>query len=286
MKEELNSALMAAIKNDFRYNIFFNMLSNIAMTNIGWKNMPEEIDTRYVEKTLFTDGSVLFFKDLVYLCLKYMPDGLLNVYDNPTKFTVNTASGYYNNDLNIKNSVPIYANMTRTSELATVDYYAVELTKICKYIDINLDNCSTTAMLSIPQEMEFSVKNAIKKKKLGEPIIIGRKDFQQIEWDLFGLEAQKHFVADKQIAIFEKKWNECLTYLGVPNLTVQKRERVLQDEVMRSQGGTIASRNARLLARKQGAEQVNRMFGLNIQPYFIDMQDNGGDVSEQLYNAT
>ena len=60
-------------------------------------------------------------------------------------------------------------------------------------------------------------------------------------------------------------WNECLTYLGISNLNIQKKERLVSDEVTRNQGGTIASRYSRLNARRQACAKINNMFGLNIE---------------------
>ncbi len=37
---------------------------------------------------------------------------------------------------------------------------------------------------------------------------------------------------------------------------------------MRGQGGTIANRYSRLTARRQGAEEINRVFGLDIEVDF------------------
>ena len=43
---------------------------------------------------------------------------------------------------------------------------------------------------------------------------------------------------------------------------------MVSDEVTRSQGGTVASRYSRLNARRQACEQINKMFGLNIECNF------------------
>ena len=40
---------------------------------------------------------------------------------------------------------------------------------------------------------------------------------------------------------------------------------MITDEAIRSQGGTIASRYSRLESRRQAVEQINKMFGTDIQ---------------------
>ena len=55
-----------------------------------------------------------------------------------------------------------------------------------------------------------------------------------------------------------------LTFKGISNLNIQKKERLVSDEVTRSQGGTIASRYSGLNARRRACELINDMFGLDI----------------------
>ena len=77
-------------------------------------------------------------------------------------------------------------------------------------------------------------------------------------------------MCDKIYTLKTQIWNEALTYLGISNTSFQKKERLISDEVLRSQGGTIASRYSRLNARKQACEEINKMFGLNIDVDFRD----------------
>ena len=64
-------------------------------------------------------------------------------------------------------------------------------------------------------------------------------------------------------------------------MTINKKERVITDEVLRSQGGTIASGNSRLYMRKQACKQINEMFGLDIDVRLRDtFTDIGGGENE------
>ena len=69
-----------------------------------------------------------------------------------------------------------------------------------------------------------------------------------------------------------------LTFLGISNLNVQKKERLITDETIRSQGGTIASRYSRLNARRQACEEINKMFGLDIWVDYREDYREAGDV--------
>ena len=78
------------------------------------------------------------------------------------------------------------------------------------------------------------------------------------------LKTDAPYVSDKLYQLKTQIWNEALTYLGISNLSIQKKERLITDEAIRSQGGTIASRYSRLEARRKACEEINDMFGLNV----------------------
>ena len=52
------------------------------------------------------------------------------------------------------------------------------------------------------------------------------------------------------------------------NINIQKKERLIRDETIRSQGGTIASRYSRLQSRRDACDKINDMFGLDISVNF------------------
>ena len=81
-------------------------------------------------------------------------------------------------------------------------------------------------------------------------------------------------------------WNEAMTYLGISNVSYQKKERLISDEVTRSMGGTIASRQSRLEMRKEACDQINRMFGTNIDVDFREdyREFESEDMSENNDN--
>lgn len=49
--------------------------------------------------------------------------------------------------------------------------------------------------------------------------------------------------------------------IGVANMNFQKKERNIKDEVLASQGGTVASRFSRFEPRKKAVDEINKKFG-------------------------
>ena len=106
------------------------------------------------------------------------------------------------------------------------------------------------------------MKNLYKEYDGNAPVIWGTKALNTEGFKVLKTEAP--YVADKIYQLKTQIWNEALTYLGIANLNIQKKERLVSDEVTRNMGGTIASRHSRLEARRQACKQINKMFNLNI----------------------
>ena len=93
------------------------------------------------------------------------------------------------------------------------------------------------------------------------------------------LKTDAPFIADKLYTLKTQYWNEALTHLGISNINIQKKERLITDEVTRNQGGTIASRYSRLESRREAVEKINAMFGTDIEVnYREDFQQVDDDT--------
>ena len=53
-------------------------------------------------------------------------------------------------------------------------------------------------------------------------------------------------------------------------MNFQKKERNIKDEVLASQGGTIASRYSRFEPRKKAIDEINKKFNTNIEVKYYD----------------
>lgn len=78
------------------------------------------------------------------------------------------------------------------------------------------------------------------------------------------------YVADKIDMQKDKVYNEFLRLIGIANLSYQKKERNISDEIQAMQGGTIASRYSRFEPRKKAIDMINEKFGTNIEVKYYD----------------
>mgnify|MGYP002513291762 CR=1 FL=1 len=53
----------SANANAIAEQYYLSRLSELAMSMFKWKNLPDTVDSRFLEYTLFYEGAVVFFKD-------------------------------------------------------------------------------------------------------------------------------------------------------------------------------------------------------------------------------
>lgn len=253
----------SAKANNETYIHYYDRLMELSISMFEWKNLPDSIDERYLELTLFSEGMSVFFLDKVlgYLALKTAIGGNLNVYQIPTQRTAYASNGYHK-QLDEKNSVIIFNNMLHTNSLLAVENYAKRLYNLDRTIDVNANAQKTPILITCEETQRLTLKNLYMQYEGNEPVIFGDKNLNPNSLKV--LTTGSPYIADKLYTLKTQLWNEALTYLGISNVNIQKKERLVTDEVIRNQGGTIASRYSRLNARKKACEEINKMFGLNI----------------------
>lgn len=260
------------LKNGANYMFYFNRLKELALSMFEWKNLPESCDERFLELALFENGQAVFFKDedLVdketkndgYLCLRTTVSGPFSVYNVPTKRRAYAVNGYHKN-LTIEDSVLIYNNYLRLNTVDIVRLYAQRLWDLDQIIDVNARAQKTPVLLHCSENERLTLLNAYQQFDGNQPVIYADKNLDLKNFTVFKTDAP--YIADKIYQLKTQIWNEALTYFGISNLNIQKKERLVADEVVRNQGGTIASRYSRLNARRMAAEQINNMFGLKLE---------------------
>lgn len=253
----------SAWTNNATFMQYYNRLTELSISMFEWKNLPPTIDPRFMELTLFADGQAVFFKDEVlgYLCLQNILGGEFDVYRVPIKRRAYAVNGYQK-DLTRDDSVIIFNNYLHTNSMLDVRMFAKRLYNIDRAIDVNANAQKTPILIQCDETQRLTMLNVYKQYQGNEPVIFGDKNLNTNGVKV--LQTNAPYVCDKLYQLKTQIWNEALTYLGISNINVQKKERLITDEVTRNQGGTIASRYSRLESRREACKKINDMFGLNI----------------------
>lgn len=253
----------SAALNTGTFRQYYNRLVELAISMFEWKNLPETVDPRFLELCLFTDGQVVFFNDpdLGYLTLQNACNGGFNVYRIPVKRRAYAVNGYQK-DLSDKDSVIIFNNYLHTNSQLDATMFARRLSDLDRSIDVNAKAQKTPILIKCDETQRLTMQNLYMQYDGNMPFIFADKSLNTNQ--LQAIKTDAPYVADKLYQLKTQIWNEALTYLGISNINVQKKERLITDEVTRNQGGTIASRYSRLNARRDACKQINAMFGLDV----------------------
>lgn len=271
----------ASSRNINAYWHYYNMLKEYAINMFEWINLPDTVDSRYIELMLFDVGYVCFFEDSslnnnlllpnlkdmkrVYLCLQCTLGGRFNVYNLPTYYQIVTPTGY-TAKRDKSNSVVIYNNYLHRPTFEIVEFYAYRLYEIQRTIDVNLVGLRHPVLFTTSEEQLLTFKNLWKQVDNFEPFVLVNDDF-----NTEGLQAIQTGVSNNTIELQNLKhqiMNEALTLFGINNANTDKKERLVTDEVNANNEQLLMSRQVMLNARKQACKEINRMFGLNIDVRF------------------
>lgn len=276
----------SATLNNSNFKQYYNRLTELSISMFEWKNLPDTVDPRFLELTLFSDGQAVFFydEDIGYLALQNILGGKLNVYRVPIERRAYAVNGYQK-VLSDKDSVIIYNNYLHSNSRLDVEMFARRLYNLDRAIDVNANAQKTPVLIQCDETQRLTMVNLYKKFDGNEPVIFGDKNLNPNNVKVLKTDAP--YVADKLYQLKTQIWNEALTYLGISNINITKKERLITDEVTRNQGGTIASRYSRLEARREACKAINNMFDLDIWcDYREDYQALSETVVEQGDDVT
>lgn len=273
--------------NNLTYEQYVDRLTELAVSMFEWRNLPETIDPRYMEMALFLNGCVVYFRDEVIgdLCLDCVAQGNFDVYGYPIRRRAYSRYNHYQKNLNVDDSVIIWNNFLRKNNVLDMQMFSRRLANLDRIIDVNANAQKTPVMVTATEKQRLTMLNLYMKYDGNEPFIFGDANL-----DLNGLkvlQTDAPFVAQDIYQLKTEIWNEALTYLGISNVNITKRERLITDEVTRNQGGTVASRYSRLESRREAVKKINEMFGTNIEVNYredFELTLNEDDAGDDSFN--
>ena len=281
MKKKL---INSQLSNFLTYQMYLRQLLTLAENVFEFKNLPEFIDVAYLNKQLLRKGSIAFFKDEVMgvIALPYNNIGTLDVYGRPKTIQVIARNGY-TRTLNQGEFVIMYDNNGRYPLLMDI-YQNAERIALCKkVIDINIAQ-QRTPRIWLTKEDQVKTFQDLVNQIDGNVERVLAYDNINLD-DVQAICEPAPYVADKIDMHLDKEWAEFFRLIGIANLVEQKRERLIQDEMTASLGGTIASRYSRFDPRKKAVEEINAKWGTNIEVRYYDgTPTTEKEVLDYIYN--
>ena len=267
------------IVNDATYVDYLNRFRRIALSMFEWVNLPKSMDARYLEQCLYYNGqaSLLFDKNYGFINTKCAGSGYVNIYGLPDKFNCfsygfNSMRKLYtglnpllteNQFENQKNyeCILVMNNWDRTPTAGSMELFAWRLYLAQRTCDVNISGQRFPVMIVGDEKQRLLLENLYNQYNGNQPFIFGNKN--QLNDDMLkAIKTDSPYVADKITEYKKEIWNEALTYLGINNISVQKKERLTESESNENNELVNLNLQSMLAPRLEACRQFNEKYGL------------------------
>lgn len=279
-------ANLSELMNDLTFRTIFEKFKMIAINLFEWSGLPDGIDEKFIEEYLFEYGQAVFFRDpaMSYMCLKADNGAQLNVYGEPLGWW---ATGFnYHRYYEAGDCVLIGNNKLRIPTRRFITFYAYKLAEAERTMDVNVKSCKTPFIFTCDDKDVLTFKQIFAKVDGNEPAIYTDRGLNADSIQV--LQTGVKFMGNELQDFKHTVENELLTFLGVNNSPVDKKERLITDEA-RSNDELIQSFcDIQLEARQKACEEINRRYGLHVSVKVrssfqqsvensVEKSDEGGD---------
>ena len=285
-KQDMNVKL----NTQYTFLDLFQRMINIANSVFLFDNAPKSIDPLWINNKLLRNGSIAFFEDDVLkesdpenalYALPYEVIGKRDLYGNPVKIKCRGQNGYQSKILDRSEYVIMYDNTALMPLLFSIRQLAMRIARCDRTVDININQQKTPRILKSSNNNMLSIKQFNERVEEYEEAIITYQDLALEDLEMVLNPAP--FVADKVTEIKEKLWKEFYNLVGVSNVDIEKKERLISDEVINSMGGNMIGRYSRFIPRQQAIDEINQKFKTNINVVCYDEvimdQMRGDDIN-------
>lgn len=269
----------SAVLNNDTYWDYLHRLEKIATSIFEWVNLPSSMDSRYLEKTLFFFGKATLLKDKTYgfINTRCCGGGDINIYGLPTKFEC-FSYGYSSKRKLYTGLDPLLSdkqkevkeyqecilvpnNMDFLPTASTLELYAYRLYTAEQTAFINIIGQRHPIMILCDEKQRLTMMNLYNQYNGNQPFIFGDKNILN-ENMLKAIKTDSPYIADKIIEYKKEIWNEALSFLGINNLTIEKKERMITDEANSNNELINMNLQSYLAPRLQACKEFNEKYGL------------------------
>ena len=254
------------LDNNFRLGLIYNKYKMLSLNMFRWEGLPQTIESRHIENSLFNYGLCLIVNDddLGFISVPCNYGAYMNVNNVPTEVITcgfnyiktfdyirkdkNKCQLILNNDLAIGNAQYIFD-------------YAQRMSEVENCIRVNINQQKFPWFVNTTPNNKKTMEEMFKKVMNGEPYILGSKD--QIG-SVEVLTLNTPYIADKLNQYKYELEREVLSFHGLNN-NFEKKERLLVDEV--NSNNDFIDRNVELMYRQRqlACESLNKKFGWNVR---------------------
>lgn len=262
----LDSALM----NSETYFDYVERFKKICLSMFEWVNLPESMNSRYLEECLYYKGQASLLKDELYgfINTQCASNGYLNIYGLPT--SLNCYSYQYNSIRNLytglngtedKDCILVMNNWQRIPTASTIELFCQRLAEAEMTAQVNIKAQKTPVLIVVDENQRLMMENLYSQYDGNRPFIMGDKN-QVGDGVVKSINTGAPFIADKIMEYKKQIWNEALQFLGINTLQTEKKERLITDEASSNNELINLNLQSMLIPRQEACKQFNKLFGL------------------------
>lgn len=245
--------------------------------------LPEDWNHDYFKYVLFVNGFISVLNtDMAGVICQHCTLSGRDIYYAP-KYALITNPAFdktYRLQIGVKCGL-IKLRPDYTGIMDIVDYYSDMLALAAETAGLNLQNTKLAyVFLCSDKQQAESFKKLFDQISAGNPAGFADKklfnDDGSPNWVMFNQNLRNTYIAGDILEDMRKWKNQFCTEVGIPNANTDKKERLIRDEVNANTTETQAKAMLWLDTIRNGMEDCNRLFGLDLDAKLRFTEQEGG----------
>lgn len=264
--------------NDATFTLYLDIFKRLALSIFEWVNLPNSMDEIWLEKCLYYNGQAAFLKDKNYgfINTNCCSNGDINIYGLPTNLNcysigyqssrklytglIEGLSDLQKNQRDYYECILVQNNWERTPTAGSMELFALRIYEAERSSDVNIKAQKTPILLLVDEKQRLSIMQLYNQYNGNQPFIFGDKNNLGID-NMKAINTEAPFVADKLQEYKKEIFNEALTFLGINNIIIDKKERLITDEANSNNELINLNLQSFLAPRMRACKQFNEKFG-------------------------
>lgn len=255
-------AKLTDLLNELTFRTIYDKFKLLAISAFEWENLPDGIEGKYIEQTLFDHGKAIFFRDpdQSYMCLEAQDGAQFNVYGMPLNYW---ACGFgYHKQYHVDDCVIIENNELRRCTHDFIMHFANKLAEAERTMDVNVKANKTPYIIACDDKDVLTFKRIFQQIDGNTPAIFADRSLNLDALEV--LQTNVKFLCNDLMDYKKSVENELFTFLGINNSPIDKKERTNVPEVTSNNQLIDSFAQLQLAAREKACKAINEMYGLNI----------------------
>lgn len=264
--------------NNVTFIHYLNAFKKVCLSMFEWVNLPKSMNAMWLEKCLYYNGQAAFLKDKNYgfINTNCCSNGNVNIYGLPTHLNcysigyqssrklytglIDGISDLQKAQRDYYECILVQNDWERQPTAGSMELFALRMYEAERSSDVNIKAQKTPILLLINEKQRLSMLQLYNQYNGNQPFIFGDKANLSPE-SIRAINTEAPYVADKLQDYKKEIWNEALTFLGINNIMIDKKERLITDEANSNNELINLNLQSYLAPRQEACKQFNEKFG-------------------------